>query len=93
MTPFTVYGLPILTALAIVLTMVSIRRETGLGLKATTESSQLLVSILGTVVVGFLVLSLVLAGDHSPVLLPLYALVTAVGLLLQRRWWPQRLAS
>jgi hypothetical protein len=93
-TPFTVFGLPVLTALGIVLTFVGIRRETGLELKAETESGQLLVSILGTIAGGFLVLFLVLAGGYSPVLLPVYVLGTALGVLLwRRRWRPQRNAS
>jgi len=69
---------PVLTALGIVLTFVGIRRETGLELKAETESGQLLVSILGTIAGGFLVLFLVLAGGYSPVLLPVYVLGTAL---------------
>jgi len=88
-TPFTVFGLPVLTALGIVLTFVGIR-ETGLELKAETESGQLLVSILGTIAGGFLVLFLVLAGGYSPVLLPVYVRHRPGVLLWRRRWRPQR---
>ncbi|SER35322.1 hypothetical protein [Natrinema salaciae] len=92
-TPFTVFGLPVLTALGIVLLFVGIRRETGLDLKAKTESGQLLLSILGTIVGGFLVLSFVLVEGRSPLLVPVYLLATVVGFgLWQRHLRPQRVA-
>jgi hypothetical protein len=86
-TPFTAVGLPALTALGLTLATVAVRRVTGLDLTVQTEGGQLLVAITGTVVGGFVVLYLVLVNGESLLLVPAYALATAVGLLDSRRHW------
>lgn len=89
-TPFTAVGLPALTALALTLAMVGVRRATGLDLTVQSEGGQLLVAITGAVVGGFVVLYLVLVVGESPLLVPVYVLATAVGVLFWRRHWREQ---
>lgn len=77
-------GLPAVTAVAIVLGFVAVRRVTGLDLKVSTDSGQLLVSITGSLVGGFLVLYLVLVEQRSWLLVPVYVAATVVGM---GYWW------
>jgi hypothetical protein len=53
-TPFTVLGLPALTAFGITVVMIGGRQVTGLGLTIKMESGQLLQLIFGAIVFGFL---------------------------------------
>jgi hypothetical protein len=84
-TSATTMGLPPVTALALSLIMVGIRRTTGLDLKVQTEGGQLLVLVTGGFVGGFIVLYLVLVGGRSPLLAAVYVLATGAGLFIWRR--------
>ena len=85
--PWTVLGLPAITALGLVFVMVGIRRTTGLDLKVQTEGGQLLIMLTGAFVGAFIVLYAVFVGDFSPMLLGIYAFATIAGLLIWRRLW------
>jgi len=88
-TPVTVLGLPAVTALCLVLSMVGVRRATGLDLTVQTEGGQLLVFVTGAIAGGFLVLYAVFVDGQSTVLVPAYLLALVVGILLWRRNWQQ----
>lgn len=84
-TPATVLGLPAVTALALVLLVAGVRHATGLDLQIQSEGGQLLVTITGVVVGGFVVLYATFVEGWSPLLPVLYVLATAAGLILWRR--------
>lgn len=92
-TPVTAVWLPALTALGLSLSMVALRRMTGLDLTAQTESGQLLVAVGGGVVGGFVVLYLVLVDGRPPWLLLLYAGGSVAGLAVWRWQWNRREAA
>lgn len=83
-TPFTVFGLPALTALGITLVMIGARHVTGRDLKVQTEGGQLLVMITGAIAFGFLALYLVLAEQAGWWLFGLYVISIPVGIALRR---------
>lgn len=82
--PFTVFGLPALTALGISLAMVATRYATGRDLTVQTAGGQLLVWITGAVAFGFLALYLVLADRAGWWLVGAYLASIPLGLAL---WW------
>lgn len=82
--PFTVFGLPALTALGISLAMVATRYVTGRDLTVQTAGGQLLVWVTGVVAFGFLALYLVLADRAGWWLVGAYLASIPVGLAL---WW------
>lgn len=82
--PWTVLGLPVITALGLVFVMVGIRRTTGLDLKVQTEGGQLLIMVTGAFVGAFIVLYAVFVGDFSPMLVVVYVLATVAGFLIWR---------
>lgn len=63
-TAFTVVALPTLTALGIILVMVGTRQVTGSDLKIHTESGQLLFTMSGAIVIGFVALYLSLTNRN-----------------------------
>lgn len=83
-TPFTMIGLPALTALGITLVMISSRQVTGLDLKVKTESGQLLQLIFGAIVFGFVALYLSLTEDWGWWVFGLYLVSIPVGLVSRR---------
>lgn len=89
-TPVTVLGLPAVTTLIICLTMVGIRRSTGLALKVQTEGGQLLAIVTGAIVGGFLVLYAILVQGQSPLFVGLFAIAVIVGVVIWRRHWHQK---
>lgn len=85
-TAWTLFLLPVLTALFLTGLMVAIQVRTGLDLRVRSEGGQLLHFVTGSVVVGFLVIYLVLAGGRSPWLFALYAVAEGVGIVIFRRY-------
>lgn len=86
-TPVTALGLPAVTALGLSLVMVGLRRATGYDLKVQTEGGQLLVAFTGAIVGGFIVLYAILVEGQSPLLVVVYVLATAGGLVIWRWHW------
>lgn len=82
--PFTVFGLPALTALGITLVMIGTRYVTGSELKVQTEGGQLLMMITGGIAFGFLALYLSLSEAAGWWVFGLYLVSIPVGLVLRR---------
>lgn len=82
--PATVFGLPALTALAIVAVMVATRHVTGRELTVRSPGGQLLVTVTGVVAFGVLALYLVLADHAGWWLVGLYLVSVPVGVALRR---------
>lgn len=83
-TAFTLFGLTALTALVITLVMIGARYVTGSELKVQSEDGQLLVTILGGIVFGFIALYLSLSEEWGWWIFGLYLVSIPAGLALWR---------
>jgi hypothetical protein len=86
-TPFTVAGLPALSALALVVALVVLRLTTGYDLTVRSSGGQLLAAAVSTLAGALVVAYLVVVRDQSVLLAPLYGVAAVAGFALWARHW------